>query len=216
MNRRHIKSRKSSRIKEILFSNLEENFKYYIIFTIIFVLGLVIGITFINNSNENQKLEITNYVSGFVTSMKTSGIDSFSLLKLSIKNNCILGLLLWFMGSTIIGIVAVVIIVGFRGFCLGYTISSMIAIYGMGKGSLFLISTVFLQNIIIIPTVIFMAVSGAKFCSSFIGNVRRENVKVAITKHTIICLGATILLILSAIIETYISKNIIIFFIKYF
>lgn len=216
MNRRYKKINKHSRLKEIAILNVEENFKYYIIFLFIFVLGLVIGITFINNGNDIQKNEITNYITNFVTSLKTNEIDNFSLLKISIKNNCVLGLLLWFMGSTIIGILAVAIIICFRGFCFGYTISSMIAIYGIGKGSLFLISTIFLQNIIFIPAIIAMAVSGAKFCNSIIRNIKRENIKVAIAKHTIICLIAITLLILSALIETYVSKNIITFFIKYF
>lgn len=214
--RRYRKPKRNSKLKEIIYKHIEENFKYYMIFLAIFILGLIIGVTVINNSTDSQKNEISNYITNFTTSLKDTNIDSFTILKISIRNNGLLSLALWFMGSTIIGILVVVAIIGFRGFCLGYTISSALAVYGTGKGLFFLICTILLQNIIFIPAIIAMAVSGARFCSSIIKNIRKDNIKIEILRHTIFCFLMTILLLISSLIETYISKNILIFFIKYF
>ena len=130
MNRRKSKRfKKRPIIKEKIYLHIEKNIKEYAIFTIIFVIGIIIGIFFINNTSENQKSEITSYINSFVNNIKQeTNIDEMQLLKNSIKNNFIITLLLWFMGSTVIGISIVYIIICFRGFCLGYTISSIIAV----------------------------------------------------------------------------------------
>lgn len=128
------KRRKKSRFKEIIFSHIENNIKEYLIISIIFFIGIVIGVIFINNISESQVSEITNYITSFVEDLKNNkDVNTLLLLKESIKNNVILGVFLWFMGSTVIGIPIVYLTVCFRGFCLGYTISSIILSLGVRK-----------------------------------------------------------------------------------
>ncbi len=135
MNRRfkrHIGSKKSSRTKEIILSHIQNNIKEYFIATIIFLIGIVIGVIFINNTSETQSSEIISYINTFINGIKENQeIDELALLKDSISKNCVLAILLWFIGSTVIGISIVYIILAFRGFCLGYTISSIILTCGI-------------------------------------------------------------------------------------
>ena len=84
-----------------------------------------------------------------------------------------------------------------------------------GKGILFLLSSVFLQNILFIPCILALAVSGMKLHNSIMEDRARENIKVEILRHTIFSLFIVILLMVSSLIETYISKNILIGIIKY-
>lgn len=136
MNRRYRRNRKESRIKEIILSHIENNIKEYLIVTIIFLIGIVIGVIFINNTSDNQVSEITNYISSFTQDIKASkDINNLLLLKDSIKKNIVLSVFLWFMGSTVIGISIVYLTICFRGFCLGYTISSIILSLGIRKRS---------------------------------------------------------------------------------
>ena len=95
---------------------------------------IILGIIFINNSSQNQVEDITNYLNDFVNSLKSNAqIDKGVLLKDCLISNFLLVLALWFVGSTVIGIPIVYGIIIYRGFCLGYTISSAIATLGMGK-----------------------------------------------------------------------------------
>ena len=119
------------------------------------------------------------------------------------------------MGSTVIGISIVYITICFRGFCLGYTISSIISSYGLGKGILFLSSTILLQNILFIPCIIVLAVSGMKLHNSIMKDKRRENIKLEILRHTIISLFILFILIFSSFVEVYVSKNLLISIVKY-
>lgn len=218
MNRRRYSKPKSknSKIKEIFFSHLEKNLKEYIIFTVIFFIGIVVGVIFINNISESQGLEINNYISSFITSLKENKeINDLVLLKDSIKKNLVLATILWFMGSTVIGISIVYLVVAFRGFCLGYTISSVIASCGLWKGILFVLSTIFLQNIIFIPCIIALSVSGMRLHNSIMKDRRKENIKLEILRHTLFSILILVFMIFSSFIEVFVSKNILINIAKY-
>ena len=133
MNRRYVR-KKDSKLKEIIISHIENNLREYLIVSLIFLIGIIIGVIFINNVSENQISEITNYISSFTQDLKENkDINTLLLLKDSIKKNALLAVFLWFMGSTVIGISIVYLAVCFRGFCLGYTISSIILSLGMRK-----------------------------------------------------------------------------------
>lgn len=122
---------------------------------------------------------------------------------------------MWFVGSTVIGIPIVLGIVAFRGFCLGYTISSSVAIWGTGKGILFFITSMLLQNIIFIPCMLALAVSGIKLYKSIMKDKRKENIKIEIFRHTIFSVMILILLILASFIETYVSTSLLNFYVQY-
>ena len=218
MNRRRYNKLRSnnSRIKEVIFSHMESNLREYIIFTVIFLIGIIVGVIFINNVSENQGLEINNYITSFISSLKENKeINDMVLLKDSIKKNIVLAIILWFMGSTVIGISIVYLIVAFRGFCLGYTISSVIATCGLWKGILFVLSTVFLQNIIFIPCIFALSVSGMRLHNSIMKDRRKENIKLEILRHTFFSAIILILMIISSFIEVFVSKNILVWIIKY-
>ncbi len=126
--------RKESRLKEIVFTHIENNIKEYLIVGIIFFIGIIIGVIFINNISDNQISEISSYITSFTGDLKNNtDINTLLLLKDSIKKNVMLAIILWFMGSTVIGISVVYLIVCFRGFCLGYTISSIMISLGIRK-----------------------------------------------------------------------------------
>lgn len=217
MNRRYTrKRRKTSKLKETISTHIENNLSKYIIVTIIFFIGVIIGVIFINNISIEQKTEINNYISEFITNLKEdSNVNEFALLKDSISKNCVLAIFLWFMGSTVIGISIVYLTICFRGFCLGYTISSIILTCGTGKGILFLCSTMLLQNILFIPCIIALAVSGMRLHNSIMKDRRSENIKLEILRHTIFSVTILILLLVASLMEVYISKNILMLILKY-
>jgi len=80
----------------------------------------------------------------------------------SIKKNLLLAILLWFAGLTVVGVFVVYGLICYKGFCLGYSISSIIATLGIKKGCTFIFSSMFLQNIIFIPVIFGVAVSRNK------------------------------------------------------
>lgn len=94
---------KGIKIKEILKQHIENNSKEYIIVTLLFIIGIFLGVLFVNNIQETPKLEIQNYINNFIEKMKTtSDIDNMTLLKNSIAQNILLAVTIWFFGTTVI------------------------------------------------------------------------------------------------------------------
>ena len=180
------------------------------------MLGLIIGIIVVNNAQDAQKAEINDYINTFINDLKNGAkIDYFKLLKTSFGNNFFTVLILWFMSSTVIGIPIVYGEIGYKGFCLGYTISSVVATLGTGKGILFVITSMLLHNIIFIPCLLLLAVSGINLYKSIIRDSRKENIKIEIIRHTIFSLIILAVLMIASLIETYISSNLLISIVKY-
>ena len=202
--------RKKTNIKDIILNNIYDNLKFYFIVIIIFIIGIILGVIFINNITESQTTEIGNYINNFINALKQEyKIDKGELLKSSLLDNLFLIISMWFIGSTVIGIPIVFGIVLFRGFCIGYTISSIIGVLGVQKGIVFLLSTIFIQNLLFIPVIICMTVSCIKLYKSIMKDKRRENIKIEIIRHTLISIILLIILVVSSLIEVYLSTNLL-------
>lgn len=198
-------------IKEDIFNNI----KSYIIIVIIFAVGIFLGVMFINQTD--SKVEIEKYINTYIDETKAlQNGDYFGELQKDIKDNIGLVFLLWFAGTTIIGIPIVFGIILFRGFCLGYTIAACVYVLGKMKGIIFILITIFLQNAIFIPAIMILGVSSIKLYTSIIKDRRRENIKVSILKHSIISVIILIALIISSVIKIEVSYRLIVKLIKYF
>ncbi len=200
-------------IKEYIFNNKKE----YIIVILLFVIGIFLGVLFINNTGEVQKTEITTYMNNFINELKeTQNLNYTELLKNSITQNILLAIILWFFGTTVIGIPVVFGMIVYRGFCLGYTIATCITIMGLSKGISFVLILLLLQNILFIPAIIALAVSGFKLYKSIIKDRNKENIKMEVLRHTIFSLIMLVIMILSSVVEILLSTNILKGVVKYF
>lgn len=206
---------KKSKFGTIIYNHVNNNKRGYLIVTILFFIGLITGVLFINNTSDTKIQEINTYLNDLVNQVKTyQDIDLFGLFKQSTISNFIIITLLWFGASTIIGIPIVYGTVAIKGFSIGYTISSIISCFGIGKGILISLSIMLLHNIIFIPTMLGTSVSGIKLYQSIMKNKERDNIKIEILRHTIFCALMLILMVISSLIEVYISTNIFIILLK--
>ena len=211
--------KKNSRfhLKTIIANHILNNSKEYILVTLIFVIGIFLGVMFINSTQDTQISEITSYFNTFIDKLKnTEKIDNMLLFRTTLKENIMLALTIWFFGTTVIGIPIVFGIVLYRGFCLGYTISACVITLGKTKGLIFVLLTIFLQNLILIPALIFLGVSSIKLYKSIVKDRRKENIKISILKHSIVSTFILIILIISSLIKIEISYRLIFLFAKYF
>lgn len=205
------------KICQLIKEHISNNAKEYLIVALMFIIGIFAGVFFVNNIQEEQKTEITQYLNNFIQQFKnTQNLDTINLLKTSITQNAVLAILIWFFGTTVIGIPVVFGIVIYRGFCLGYTVSVTITVLGLSKGLTFSLVSMLLQNIIMIPAILALAVSGFKLYKSIVKDKRKENIKLEILRHTIFSLLMLAVLVISSVIEVFISTNILSYIIKYF
>lgn len=212
-----MKKSKKTKIKETIKNHIVNNSKEYIIVSLFFIIGIFLGVLFVNNIQDAQRAEISTYLNSFIEKFKnTQDLNSMDLLKTSISQNIIVALIIWFFGTTVIGIPVVFGVVLYRGFCLGYTISVCISIMGLSKGLLFILGSLLLQSIIFIPAILALAVSGYKLYKSIVKDKRRENIKLEIVRHTVFSLVMLLVLLISSIIEIFISTSFLKILVNYF
>ena len=208
--------KKTLKLKDIIVNHIASNSKEYIIVTLLFIIGIFLGVLFVNNIKNDEFDSVQNYITTFIQKFKENpNIDSGELLKTSIIKNLILALSLWFFGTTVIGIPIVFGILIYRGFCLGYTISTFISTIGIAKGLAFVFSNMLLQTVIFIPAILAISVSGFKLYKSIVKDKRKENVKIEIIRHTIFSALMTILLCLSSVVELFVSNKLLKIIVKY-
>lgn len=177
------KQKSSKKIRDTILIHIKNNRKDYIILFFTLIIGSILGVIFINGTSEGQKQEITSYINNFINSLKDGKvIDRSSLLKSSIVKNISLAICLWFIGGAVILIPVIYGIVLFRGFCIGYTISAIIGVLGTAKGIFFSMASLLLQNIIAIPAILALAMSGIRLYRTVIKDKRKVNVKVEILR----------------------------------
>lgn len=205
------------KIKNVIKQHIINNSKEYVIVTLIFIIGIFLGVLFVNNIQEVQREDISSYFNNFINKTKNAeNINNIELIKNSMLQNLMLAIAIWFFGTTVIGIPVVFGIVLYRGFCLGYTISICISIMGLSKGLLFIIVSLILQNILFIPAILALAVSGFKLYKSIVKDNRRENIKLEIVRHTIFSSIMLMILMVSSIVEICVSFSSFKYLSKYF
>lgn len=195
-------------MKKTIEEHLRENIKVYFILSLILILGIIVGIIFVNNASTVHKEEIRSYLTDFIGQIKESrNINYVQLFQSSLKSNFkFIGILI-FISLTIFGTIGIYILIAYKGFCLGYTISSTIAIFGVGKGTLINLSLILLNQIILIPTIFYIALSSRKLFGELI-NDNRENNRFEIIRYIIRIAASAVLILIAALIETYINSNI--------
>lgn len=212
-----MKQNKRLKIVSTFKEHIVNNSKEYIIVSLLFIIGIFLGVLFVNNMQDAQRVEIDTYLNHFIDKFKDiDSMDNIELLKENITQKLLLAIVIWFLGTTVIGIPIVFGIVLYRGFCFGYTISVCVSILGISKGIIFVITALLLQNILFIPALLALSVSGFKLYKSIIKNKEKDNIKIEILRHTIFSFIMLIVLMLASIIETFISNNILKIIIKYF
>ena len=210
------KNQKFRNTKEAIKEHIRNNSKEYFVVCLLFIIGIFLGVLFVNKMQQDTLEEGKNYLNAFVEKYKTiENTNSVEILKNSIKQNILLAVIIWFFGTTVIGMPVVFGMVLYRGFSFGYTISLSIVTLGFSKGLAFVLTSLLLQSILLIPAILALAVSGFKLYKSIIKDKRKENIKLEIIRHTFFSLIMTFVLIISSLLEAFVSMNGLKLLVKY-
>ena len=72
------------KICQLIKEHISNNAKEYLIVALMFIIGIFAGVFFVNNIQEEQKTEITQYLNNFIQQFKNAqNLDTINLLKTS-------------------------------------------------------------------------------------------------------------------------------------
>ena len=200
------------KIKSVFFEYLKANKKTFFTLLIMFFIGIVVGIVFINNISEKNKNEIYLYVNSLKENIKkSSDINRKLLLIQSIKQNINFILIIWIFGCTILGSFLIYLAVVYKGFSIGYTISAIIASLGIRKGIFFSMMSLVMQNLVFLPIMFILSEKGIKLYRNLKKN-KFSNIKTELFAYLLILAISILFSMIASFIEIYISTNFLIFF----
>ena len=191
---------------------MDKEKKKYIFLISIAVIGIIIGIIFSNIISDNDKILVENKLTTFFINIKNNkDINYLSNFLNSFLNNTTTLIIIWILGLSIIGLVLNNFILFFKTFIIGFGIGSIINIYlykGI-VGALLYIFPHMLINVFVFIVLIYYAnnFSIKLFKSLFLKKEFKFNE--IMKKYSKILLYGFSLLIISSLLETFLSPIII-------
>ncbi|SES70390.1 stage II sporulation protein M [Natronincola peptidivorans] len=152
---------------DLLKKHIKDNFFIYATVVLCFLIGISVGAFTVKVVDKHQKEELFYYLRNFFEIFHNSNLNSFNILKQSFINNFQLLSLSWVLGAFIITAPLVLIIIGFKGFVIGFTIGLLIEEFKFW-GALIIIFGILPQNIFIISIFTIASVISLTFATGFL------------------------------------------------
>lgn len=201
-------------MKVYLLNYVEKNIKEIILITLIIFIGLIIGIIYINSLTDENISKVDSHVNSVVDYIKElnceeSKIDNTVILFSNLKKNILYIMLIGLFSLCIIGLPIMYLLIGFKSFSLGYTMSAILATLGTKSGIIFICSSMILHNIIYLIGIYLISISGIDLYKEIVVN-KSENIRLKIISHIIFIVISVLISVFAALVETFISNNLFI------
>ena len=201
-------------MKVYLLNYVEKNIKEIILITLIIFIGLIIGIIYINSLTDENISKVDSHVNSVVDYIKElnceeSKIDNTVILFSNLKRNILYIMLIGLFSLCIIGLPIMYLLIGFKSFSLGYTMSAILATLGTKSGIIFICSSMVLHNIIYLIGIYLISISGIDLYKEIVVN-KSENIRLKIISHIIFIVISVLISVFAALVETFVSNNLFI------
>lgn len=151
----------------------------YILLLITFFVGILIGSFSFKNVSDVSFQQYAEELKGTLDDLE----ENFSGKSFLFQGLKIIGVF-WIVGMSIVGTPVLIALVGYKGFSIGYTISTVLKILGTADGNRYIFQNLFLQNVVIVFIMIFLTNYSIKIFKNFFES--KDNVKVDVIKYTVI------------------------------
>ncbi len=198
---------------------LRQNMGICIIIVALFALGVLTGALLLRGLEESQKLVLDQYFNLLVQSYHGQDLPvGTTILAQSLTNNIRFLVPVWLCGLFFLGFPLTLILVGLRGFFVGFTVGFLVDRAAL-RGLVFALGAVLPHNLLLVPAVIILAVASfSRSWSRFRGHLEKRPVplKKHLAPYTLVAVAAAMTLFVGSLVEAYISPVFIGFLIKLF
>lgn len=169
----------------------------YILLFIMFFIGILGGsLAFKKVTNFDEYKE---ELKDSIVSLQKDDSNQFNITLIQGVKNIII---FWVIGMSVIGMPILIGFIGYKGYSLGYSISTVIQLLGMRAGNKYVFQNLFLRNAALVFIMIFLTNYSIKIFKNFLEN--RENIRIDAIKYTIIstftCLGFMLICVVENVI----------------
>lgn len=190
----------------------------YFIVLLFFVAGISAGAFTADALSVEQKEELVNYFKGFFSILEKEPVYSGAVFKQSLANNLQIVILIWLLGITVIGVPLILLLIGVKGFIIGFSVGFLVEEMKL-RGVLFALVAVLPQNLIIVPGIVVSGVLGIAFSTALIRRRKTRPKKSFFNELLVYTLNMLVVLLvisIGALVEGYITPIFIKAFAEYY
>ncbi|ANE48031.1 stage II sporulation protein M [Paenibacillus swuensis] len=189
---------------------MKEHMPLYIFVSVLFVMGVIFGALMVNALSLEQREDLTRFLGSFVASLGEASElhpkETFvSLFGMHMKWI----MLIWLLGISVIGLPIILVLDFLKGVMVGFTVGYLVGELSW-KGMLFALVSVAPQNLVIIPTLIIVSVSGISFSLYMVRNrilQRRGALAEPFMSYSVLTLSMAAVLLGTSLFEAYVSPT---------
>lgn len=189
----------------------------FVIFIVI--LGIISGSLFLMVLNENDKSEVINEISTFMTNINTNNINNLNSFKNSLIEGMILIILSWILGMSIIGVIFNIFFIYMKSFTIGFSISSFILVYkykGILSSLIYVIPSQLINILIILILGVYTLLFSKYLFKMIFIKDKTVNLGKFFKKYVLVFGICIILCVISSLCEAYLLPSLLKVIIKLF
>ncbi len=189
----------------------------FVIFIV--VLGIISGSLFLMVLNENDKSEVINEISTFMTNINTNNINNLNSFKNSLIEGMILIILSWILGMSIIGVIFNIFFIYMKSFTIGFSISSFILVYkykGILSSLIYVIPSQLINILIILILGVYTLLFSKYLFKMIFIKDKTVNLGKFFKKYVLVFGICIILCVISSLCEAYLLPSLLKVMIKLF
>lgn len=206
--------KKISNISRLIVPNKKIN-----IFVIsILILGVITGSIFMTIINNNDKQVIINKISVFIQNINNYNLDNTVSFKNSIITNFTYVIIIWILGMTIIGVIFNIFMTYIKGFVVGFSLTSFIVMYKT-KGVILSFLYLIFGQLLNIFAVLLLMIYSILFSTKLLKQIFKDKTNTLsnfIKKYSFILLIASVMSLVSSILETFVFPSLLKLIVKIF
>lgn len=188
--------------------HVENQKSLYIFVTVLFMMGVIFGAVIVNTLDPMQKEGLLNYLSYFFRGLGQDAIaDSEVAFQHALGDHLKTVGLMWILGLSVIGIPLLLVFIFLKGLVIGFTVGFLVSQLSW-KGLWFAVVAVVPQNLLVIPALMIVAVSGINFSILLVKNRlihHRGTIYPQFVSYCILVTCMSAVLFISSLIEAYLS-----------
>lgn len=189
----------------------------FVIFIVI--LGIISGSLFLMVLNDNDKSEVINEISTFMSNINTNNINNLNSFKNSLIEGMILIILSWILGMSIIGVIFNIFFIYMKSFIIGFSISSFILVYkykGILSSLVYTVPSQLINILIILILGVYTLLFSKYLFKMIFIKDKTVNLGKFFKKYVLVFGICIILCVISALCEAYLLPSLLKVMIKLF
>ena len=189
----------------------------FVIFIVI--LGIISGSLFLMVLNDNDKSEVINEISTFMSNINTNNINNLNSFKNSLIEGMILIILSWILGMSIIGVIFNIFFIYMKSFIIGFSISSFVLVYkykGILSSLIYVIPSQLINILIILILGVYTLLFSKYLFKMIFIKDKTVNLGKFFKKYVLVFGICIILCVISALCEAYLLPSLLKVMIKLF